>query len=528
MKIKLTDMEESPSGIVLHGVTLGRISHCPHCGKASKKVHDYRYRKLQCIEFMSRPVLLILCIRHFRCRNPQCKCHTFSERLNFASAYSRMTQEVADRVLYETLNQSARLACESLSRQGIRVSPSTCTRRAGRLGLENPIDVKTSGYVAIDDLAYRKGHRYMCAIVDHYTRKPLALFGARYGKEIVEWLKLHPEIRMVSRDGSVCYDSIIKEALPLARQVSDRFHLIKNLKETMVDSIRKRLGEPKSPQRHLYPSEEEAYGSICEAIYSMGKASHRTRVKDYLAVRRLQESGMTVIQISRETGLSSKRIYELQKARMDKILNEDQKKSLRGARQLARELSSGCITAATLAGRMGGMMESRLVCRCVRELGRKYREIRKKVRTHNARREVKVVRMRKDTIWKYILTGKTSSRKLCELREMHPEMEEVMQLCSAFIQILMGKDESMELDEWIRKAGKVKDRHMKSFVGYIKSDKEAVAMACHTHFSNGMMEGTVNKIKGIKRSMFNRAGIKLLRAKVLHANYGRGYNLPLN
>ena len=174
------------------------------------------------------------------------------------------------------------------------------------------------------------------------------------------------------------------------------------------------------------------------------------------------------------------------------------------------------------------MMESRLVCRCVRELGRKYREIRKKVRTHNARREVKVVRMRKDTIWKYILTGKTSSRKLCELREIHPEMEEVMQLCSAFIQILMGKDESMELDEWIRKAGKVKDRHMKSFVGYIKSDKEAVAMACHTHFSNGMMEGTVNKIKGIKRSMFNRAGIKLLRAKVLHANYGRGYNLPLN
>lgn len=154
----------------------------------------------------------------------------------------------------------------------------------------------------------------MCAIVDHYTRKPLALFGTRYGKDIVEWLKLHPEIRMVSRDWSVCYDSIIKEALPLARQVSDRFHLIKNLKETMVDGIRKRLDEPKSPQRHLYPSEEEAYGSICEAIYSMGKASHRTRVKDYFAVRRLQESGMTVIQISRETGLSSKRIYELQKA----------------------------------------------------------------------------------------------------------------------------------------------------------------------------------------------------------------------
>jgi transposase len=48
-------------------------------------------------------------------------------------------------------------------------------------------------------------------------------------------------------------------------------------------------------------------------------------------------------------------------------------------------------------------------------------------------------------------------------------------------------------------------------------------MACVTNYSNGMMEGTVNKIKVIKRTMFNRASIELLRAKAIYADYGNGF-----
>lgn len=138
-----------------------------------------------------------------------------------------MTHEVEQRVLYESINQSALLASESLARQHIQVSKSSYTLKVKSLGKANPMNVKTSGYVAIDDLAYRKCRRYMCAITDHYTRKPLALFGSRYGPEIGEWLKSHPEIRLVSRDGSMNYANIIRESLPQALQVSDRFHLIK-------------------------------------------------------------------------------------------------------------------------------------------------------------------------------------------------------------------------------------------------------------------------------------------------------------
>lgn len=161
--------------------------------------------------------------------------------------------------------RSARLAVESLSRQHIRVSQSKCLRTARAMGEANP-EVGTSGYVAIDDFAYRKGHSYMCAIIDLYTRRPLAVFDSRYGDEIAQWLACHPEIRLVSRDGSACYASIVSKGAPQAVQVTDRFHLLKNLRETMVDAIRDMLCMRKGPRKYQHPSREEAYRCIIQDI----------------------------------------------------------------------------------------------------------------------------------------------------------------------------------------------------------------------------------------------------------------------
>lgn len=529
--IKLTDMKETLNGLVLHGYTTGRISRCPHCGRPSKSVHDHRYRKLQCTEFMCDNVSLVLRTRHFRCRNPECSYRTFSEPLKIADAYSRMTHEVERRVRYESLNQSARLASESLSRQHIRVGKSTCIRRAKRLGYKNPEGITTSGYVGIDDLAYRKRHRYMCGIVDLYTGKPLGLFNSRYGDEIVEWLKAHPEIRLVSRDGSKSYASIIRKARPDALQVSDRFHLIVNLRKTTVESIRKRLEKTGKPQPYPYPAEEEAYNAISEVIYNMGEAVHRTKVKDYFRVRHMRDAGMRIEDISKETGLASRKIYRLQNTRMDRILNKDQKVCLRHIRELARIVSSGIITPASLAKRMEGKLKSSLVYRCVHGLVKKYKELRRKVKESNARKKDKRVKVKKQDIWDYILKGETECSQLLDMKVSHPEVQNTIDLCTSFIGTLFGKAGSMALDEWIGLAEKDKDMH--SFVEYVKSDKAAIEMACTTNYSNGIMEGTVNKIKEIKRTMFNRAEIELLRAKVIYANYGNVFTqtmelLPLN
>lgn len=56
-----------------------------------------------------------------------------------------------------------------------------------------------------------------------------------------------------------------------------------------------------------------------------------------------------------------------------------------------------------------------------------------------------------------------------------------------------------------------------SFVNGIRRDYAAVRAACSCKWSNGTTEGHVNRLKFLKRQMFGRAHLDLLRVKVLHA-----------
>ncbi|MFC5851300.1 hypothetical protein ACFPZI_05475 [Streptomyces chlorus] len=56
---------------------------------------------------------------------------------------------------------------------------------------------------------------------------------------------------------------------------------------------------------------------------------------------------------------------------------------------------------------------------------------------------------------------------------------------------------------------------MQSFVVGIRSDLEAVTAGLTLPFSSGAVEGQVNRIKMLKRQMFGRAGVDLLRKRIL-------------
>ncbi|MBS3947860.1 MAG: transposase [Dethiobacter sp.] len=57
---------------------------------------------------------------------------------------------------------------------------------------------------------------------------------------------------------------------------------------------------------------------------------------------------------------------------------------------------------------------------------------------------------------------------------------------------------------------------MPSFLSILKPAVTAVQNALRYHWSNGITEGNVNRLKMIKRTMFGRANFDLLRAKVLY------------
>jgi len=53
-----------------------------------------------------------------------------------------------------------------------------------------------------------------------------------------------------------------------------------------------------------------------------------------------------------------------------------------------------------------------------------------------------------------------------------------------------------------------------AFVDGLADDAEAVANGCSMTWSNGMVEGFVNKVKWIKRSSYGQAGFPLLQRRV--------------
>jgi transposase len=58
---------------------------------------------------------------------------------------------------------------------------------------------------------------------------------------------------------------------------------------------------------------------------------------------------------------------------------------------------------------------------------------------------------------------------------------------------------------------------LRRFAEGIRPDETAVFKALTERWSNGPVEGHVNRLKTIKRQMYGRAGFELLRARVLHA-----------
>ena len=106
--------------------------------------------------------------------------------------------------------------------------------------------------VCVDDFALKKRYTYGTVMVDWETHRIIDLIPSRDTKEVGEWLKTYPNIRMIARDGASTYASASRESHPDAIQVTDRFHLIKNLTEIIDRYIKNTF-----PSRVEIPAEKE-------------------------------------------------------------------------------------------------------------------------------------------------------------------------------------------------------------------------------------------------------------------------------
>jgi transposase len=71
------------------------------------------------------------------------------------------------------------------------------------------------------------------------------------------------------------------------------------------------------------------------------------------------------------------------------------------------------------------------------------------------------------------------------------------------------------LDDWLIGVGQSGIYGLQRFARAIKRDIAAVCNAMATIWGNGQTEGQINRLKTLKRAMYGRAGIELLRARML-------------
>ena len=71
------------------------------------------------------------------------------------------------------------------------------------------------------------------------------------------------------------------------------------------------------------------------------------------------------------------------------------------------------------------------------------------------------------------------------------------------------------LAAWMHAARSSNSHFVAQFARVLGRDLDAVKQAITSRWSNGPVEGHINRLKMIKRQMYGRAGFELLRARVL-------------
>src|SRR5205085_2208346 len=96
-----------------------------------------------------------------------------------------------------------------------------------------------------------------------------------------------------------------------------------------------------------------------------------------------------------------------------------------------------------------------------------------------------------------------------------PRAVTAYQLVTAFMHMLRERT-GEQLEHWLESVRQSRLVEFESVVTGIERDKAAVLAGLTLPYSNGPLEGQVNRLKLIKKSMYNRANFDLLRIRVLY------------
>jgi transposase len=82
--------------------------------------------------------------------------------------------------------------------------------------------------------------------------------------------------------------------------------------------------------------------------------------------------------------------------------------------------------------------------------------------------------------------------------------------------IMMTTRGGIGIDQWITQVEADTLTPLTSFATHLRKDLDAVRNGLTLPYSSGTVEGTINRLKMLKRQMFGRASLELLRKRMIH------------
>ena len=514
-----------------------RSAICPRCAQSSSRTHGCYRREFADQPCFGQRVLIGVEVRRFKCVNPSCSQRTFAEHPDpLAAPRQRRTRRMNEALCSLGYALGGSAAARLAARLGMTVSGATILRALRRAGCPAPASPPV--VVGIDDWAIKRGHRYGTVIVDLVTRQPIEVLGRREATIVADWLGQHPTVEIVARDRAGAYSDAARTAIPRAQQVADRWHLLTNLRDSVErllvrHSARVReaasvLGEALRIEAQPLTSDSTPTALPLNAWQRLGVHRRAARLAQYDEVVRRRNLGESFKAIGGAMNLDHRTVRRFVQAGTfpERATRTSGTTLLDGHRQyLASRVAQGCVKPALVwrelqardfAGSLGTVRGAM-------------------ARAHAAASQAGALRRTGCSIacpsssrayaW---LVGwnapsktepKTAEqRRLIEiLCRIEPEIAAAGSLARNFLGLIHRRDVS-GFDKWLDKASQCTAPELKRFAASLKADLSAVRAAFTSPWSSGQVEGQVNRLKYLKRQMYGRAKLDLLRIRVLHSN----------
>jgi transposase len=456
-------------------------------------------------------------VRRFFCPTTDCPQRTFAERLpEVAATWARSTArlEQAHRLIGRALGgeAGARLAAPL----GLSTSPDTLLRRVQGAALAQVAAVRVLG---VDDWAWRRGHRYGTILCDLERHRPVDLLPERSADTLSSWLKEHPEIEIISRDRGDEYIKGATDGAPQAVQVADRWHLLVNLREALLRALDRHHAlvleaakvvaarqESKRPAVETPEVEPAVERPSRSRAAEQGQQRRARRLERYERVLERDEQGVSLRGIARRMRMHRDTVRRWLRA--GSFPEQAQRRVTSSTDPfidyLRRRWDEGCHNAARLTEeiRALGFRGSSLM---VRRRVARWRQS-GPTREGTSRQEPTLNRPSSRRVSWWLLKERADLKPeedalLQALWDRCPELKVATELAREFADMVRRR-RSGEWDSWMAKVqapGVARELH--GFAEGLRQDEAAVKAALSLEWSNGQVEGQINRLKTLKRQM---------------------------